>query len=178
MKRLLILPLLLILVVPFAFADNDEIPVWVKGVASFWVQGQITDAEFIEAIEFLIENKIIEISGYEKVTTEIITASEAIIIPVEPKEMILSVSTDKESYQTDEVITISGTVPNNNSDTVTIMITDSKNSIMSMAQVSSMSDGTYTYTINIKDYSLILNEDYTVQVQYNSEKIKTNFSLS
>ena len=40
---------------------NDPIPKWIKGVASFWVEDKITDAEFIEALEFLINQNIIKI---------------------------------------------------------------------------------------------------------------------
>lgn len=38
-----------------------EIPSWVKGVAGFWAEGKITDADFGEAISFLIEQKIIKV---------------------------------------------------------------------------------------------------------------------
>ena len=41
--------------------SQTEIPAWVKGVANFWVEGNIGDAEFGEAIAFLIEQNIIEV---------------------------------------------------------------------------------------------------------------------
>lgn len=41
--------------------EHSGIPAWVKGVANFWVQGNITDDEFLEAIEFLINSGTIVI---------------------------------------------------------------------------------------------------------------------
>ncbi len=38
-----------------------SIPAWVKGVANFWVEGNISDTEFGEAISFLIEQNIIRV---------------------------------------------------------------------------------------------------------------------
>jgi len=39
--------------------EPTPIPSWVKGVAGFWAQGQITDDEFKEAIRFLVNNGIL-----------------------------------------------------------------------------------------------------------------------
>ena len=60
--------LVFLMMVPIAFGINsvyadDGIPAWVKGVANFWVDGNITDAEFVDAIEFLIENGIIKVDN-------------------------------------------------------------------------------------------------------------------
>jgi hypothetical protein len=63
---LLVLPVLLILLIPvsiYAQETTTEIPVWVKGVANFWVDGNINDAEFGEAITFLIEQGIFKIDS-------------------------------------------------------------------------------------------------------------------
>ncbi|QLH07675.1 bZIP transcription factor [Nitrosopumilus ureiphilus] len=43
-------------------AQTTEIPSWVKGVADFWVKGNIEDNEFGEAISFLIEQEIIKVN--------------------------------------------------------------------------------------------------------------------
>ena len=43
-------------------ADSQvSIPEWIKSVAKWWAQGQIEDVEFIKALNFLIENKIIDL---------------------------------------------------------------------------------------------------------------------
>ena len=47
-----------------SFAQTDvQIPPWVKGVASFWVEGNIDDGEFAEALEFLIDSDIIQLGN-------------------------------------------------------------------------------------------------------------------
>ena len=44
------------------FGQTDvEIPSWVKGVANFWVEDEINDGEFVEALEFLIDSNIIQL---------------------------------------------------------------------------------------------------------------------
>jgi len=43
-------------------AQESQIPAWVKGVANFWVEGNISDGEFGEAITFLIEQNIIRVA--------------------------------------------------------------------------------------------------------------------
>ena len=48
-------------------SDADiRIPTWVKTVAEFWVNGQIDDAGFIQAIEFLVQSGIIAVPGMEE----------------------------------------------------------------------------------------------------------------
>ena len=42
-------------------AEESLIPAWVKGVANFWVEGNISDSEFGESISFLIEQNIIQV---------------------------------------------------------------------------------------------------------------------
>ena len=42
---------------------NVEIPPWVKGVANFWVEDEIDDGEFAEALEFLIDSNIIQLGN-------------------------------------------------------------------------------------------------------------------
>lgn len=42
---------------------HGEVPGWVKGVAGLWSDGQISDNEFLAAIEYLIQNGFISIPG-------------------------------------------------------------------------------------------------------------------
>jgi len=41
-------------------ADSVEIPEWIKKLARFWGYGNVSDAEFVAAIEYLIKNRIIQ----------------------------------------------------------------------------------------------------------------------
>ena len=45
-----------------ASAEADSLPEWIKNVAGFWAEGQTTDTDFVNAIEFLIDEGIIEVS--------------------------------------------------------------------------------------------------------------------
>ncbi len=45
--------------------ESIEIPKWVKDVADLWVQGVISDDEFIEGLEFLIDSNIIQLGESE-----------------------------------------------------------------------------------------------------------------
>lgn len=48
----------------FSFAsaqDESQIPAWVKTAIGFWINGEITDDEFIHAVEYFVQNEIIQI---------------------------------------------------------------------------------------------------------------------
>ena len=47
--------------VAIAATDTDELPSWVKEIAGFWSNDQISDSEFISALQYLVSNKIIVI---------------------------------------------------------------------------------------------------------------------
>jgi len=53
------LAVLCLVPIGFISAQTDTIPPWVKGIAGFWADDKISDEEFIDAIEFLIDNGII-----------------------------------------------------------------------------------------------------------------------
>jgi len=52
--------ILLTAIIP-SYSSSYDIPSWVKGVANFWVEGNISDNEFGEAITFLIEQEILRV---------------------------------------------------------------------------------------------------------------------
>lgn len=43
-------------------ADAAEVPPWIKTSMQFWVDGQTSDAEFLNAVEFLANEKIIRVA--------------------------------------------------------------------------------------------------------------------
>ena len=47
----------------FVSADENIIPVWIKNTATFWGDDKISDTEFINAMQFLIQNDIIQIES-------------------------------------------------------------------------------------------------------------------
>jgi plastocyanin len=61
------------------FAQEHIVPSWIKVTVGFWVDGDVDDPTFLEAIKFLIENKIIIIESEDEKAVESGTAS--VIIP-------------------------------------------------------------------------------------------------
>ena len=47
-------------------AEEELVPSWIKNTASFWVYGDIADQEFLNAIQFLIENDILVLDEMEQ----------------------------------------------------------------------------------------------------------------
>ena len=48
-----------------ASAEEGLIPSWIKTTAGFWVDNQVSDTEFIGALQFLITNRIIEVPSQD-----------------------------------------------------------------------------------------------------------------
>jgi len=48
-----------------------SIPSWVKGVAGFWAEDKITDADFGEGLSFLIDNEIIKVPKIQSLKNEV-----------------------------------------------------------------------------------------------------------
>ena len=64
----LFLPLILSVIlvtslVGTAYAQNESIPEWVKGISAFWAESKISDADFIDALEFLINQNVIKLDN-------------------------------------------------------------------------------------------------------------------
>ena len=89
-----------------------NIPNWFKSTASWWVEGQITDDEFGEALTDLIDNEIIVIEGYGKID---------ILEEQIENIMELTVSTDKKLYIDGETIHISGITDSQSKVIVTVI---------------------------------------------------------
>jgi len=45
--------------------EETVIPSWIKNTAGFWVDGKIKDAEFIQALQYLVEQDILKIPSEE-----------------------------------------------------------------------------------------------------------------
>ncbi len=41
--------------------EESQIPAWIKTAIGFWVNGQISDEEFLKAIEYFVENEMINV---------------------------------------------------------------------------------------------------------------------
>ena len=57
-------------------AKKVAIPGWIKNIATFWSQEQITDGEFASAIEFLINDGVIEVPAVQQASAQGMTNGE------------------------------------------------------------------------------------------------------
>ena len=69
--RLLFLLLIPFLLIPVYATEDDPIPSWIKVLADAWVDDDLNDHEFKEAIKFLIEKNIIVIDSPQPVAVTI-----------------------------------------------------------------------------------------------------------
>ena len=46
-----------------ASAQSDAVPAWIKNTAGWWANDQISETEFVNSIEYLIDSGIIDISS-------------------------------------------------------------------------------------------------------------------
>ena len=123
----ILLSFIIISSVSLAYSQNDTIPTWIKGVAGYWAEDKITDKEFIEALEFLIESNVIKVNDprveqLEKKNMDLIQKIELLesentpqpettdkIQPREKNELAY-VTTDKREYGIGDTIQVSGFV--------------------------------------------------------------------
>jgi len=94
------------------------------------------------------------------------------------EDMVFTVTTDKESYVGDEVMIVSGTLPDYGSSTITLMMISPDNMIVSIGSV--ISDGNGNYSKDILFNTALMNEDgtYKITVNYQGENISITFEYS
>ena len=46
-----------------ASAQSDAVPSWVKNTAGWWANDQISETEFVNSMEYLIDSGIIDVSS-------------------------------------------------------------------------------------------------------------------
>ena len=80
-----------ILFVPTAEAAS-EIPAWIKNNAGWWADGQIDDASFLNGIEYLINNSILEIQSNQKSNENGFVQLEKLLYEVPPGSQIIKVN--------------------------------------------------------------------------------------
>jgi len=94
-------------------AEVDSLPEWIKNVAGFWAEDQTTDTDFVNAIEFLIEEGIIKVSGTQNlVDVDTLTIG---FIPVEKADELTSKAEALEKYLEDKMpgVNVELVVPTN-----------------------------------------------------------------
>jgi len=86
------------------------VPDWIKNNAAWWAEGSVDDATFLNGIEFLIENKIINVSS-ESIDVDSITIG---FIPVEKADELTPKAQALENFLENEMgIDVEVVVPTN-----------------------------------------------------------------
>ena len=57
-------------------SETNEIPLWIKNTAKFWAENDISDTEFINALQYLVKEGILEIPSDEPESNEYPNVSE------------------------------------------------------------------------------------------------------
>ena len=77
-KTILAILIIYAVVIPSAFAQEDTIPDWVKGIAGWWAEDKISESEFINAMEFLVTEEIIKPSIVTELQNQVSELQETI----------------------------------------------------------------------------------------------------
>ncbi len=189
-----------------AYAQNDEIPVWVKGVAGYWIEGKITDSEFIEAIEFLIESGIIQVQQIQPTAEptveptaepvvdcfridnrDWVNCPEPVIEPesvaeptVEPTQdqQLIQINPLETNYTAGDTIIISGIINEaiRYNGALTYIIINSDDDRISLGQKSVNSNGEFVINILLSESDLWKNDTYTIKFIYGSNETTKTFN--
>lgn len=175
------------------YAQNQyQIPAWVKGIAGFWAEGKISDAEFGQGLAFLIDNELIKVPKIQELQNKI-TQLENENRDLQSKlggytqpeyysdnssKFFLTVSTDKSHYNEGDAIRISGKVSTIVIGTPVTLQISADGSLVDITQASVSRDGSYSYVV-MAEGPLWIKGNYIVRASYGAESTsETKFSYS
>ena len=61
-------------------AEENLVPAWIKNTVGFWVDGQVSDIEFLNAVEYLADQGIIQVSAVSE-SPQIYVTEGGIAVP-------------------------------------------------------------------------------------------------
>ena len=64
-------------ILPLATAQSSDVPDWVKNNAQWWAEGKISEQEYLNAIQFLVDEGIIKLKSSEEETMNVASRSVA-----------------------------------------------------------------------------------------------------
>ena len=197
MKKLLILAVVSVLIVSVSITSISaqsqyEIPSWVKGVANFWVEGNISDSEFGEGLSFLIDSEIIKVPLIQELQNEIsqLKAENSELhaklnlptpqpTPQPVPSIDISVQTDDDNYDEGDIIVISGNISERVGSTPITYQLFTEGNIVDIAQIAIAYDGSYSHTVIAEGPLWDKQGKYTVRVSYGEGNIaETGFSYT
>ncbi len=82
-RKFILLSAILVMIAAFPLAvtaQSDAVPSWIKNTAGWWADDQISETEFVNSMEYLIDSGIIQVSSQQNVNVNELTIG---FIPVE-----------------------------------------------------------------------------------------------
>jgi len=171
-----------------------SIPSWVKGVAGFWAEDKITDADFGEALSFLISEGIIKIPEMELLKQKVVELESKIprpnyvnddddddsnsLPPPSTQSSEISLSLSNSSFEEGDTIVISGKVSTIIFDTPMSIQIFNQGNLVEIVQLVVAQDGSFTHTIIAQGPQWQNEGDYTVRAAYGEGNIaEANFEF-
>ena len=114
-RKFILLSAILVMIAAFPLAvtaQSDAIPSWIKNTAGWWAEDQISETEFVNSIEYLIDSGIIQVSSQQGVDVSELTIG---FIPVEKADELTPKAESLEKFLEEKMpgVAFKIVVPNN-----------------------------------------------------------------
>jgi len=114
-RKFILLSAILVMIATFPLAvtaQSDAIPSWIKNTAGWWADDQISETEFVNSIEYLIDSGIIQVSSQQGVDVSELTIG---FIPVEKADELTPKAESLEKFLEEKMpgVDFKIVVPNN-----------------------------------------------------------------
>lgn len=141
-------------------AEDELIPTWIKQVAGLWYENKISDSEFINAVSYLADNRVLVLPQVDRLVEEnhrlkndiAYLQSQSYVmsdykqISVDESDLKINLHTNKKNYEPNDHIMIFGSVSRVvEGHQVGIVISNSKGEIVAIAKITPNIDGSYGF---------------------------------
>ena len=114
-RKFILLSAILVMIAAFPLAvtaQSDAIPSWIKNTAGWWADDQISETEFVNSIEYLIDSGIIQVSSQQGVDVSELTIG---FIPIEKADELTPKAESLEKFLEEKMLGVDFkiVVPNN-----------------------------------------------------------------
>ena len=114
-RKFILLSAILVIIAAFPLAvtaQSDAIPSWIKNTAGWWAEDQISETEFVNSIEYLIDSGIIQVSSQQGVDVNELTIG---FIPIEKADELTPKAESLEKFLEEKMpgVDFKIVVPNN-----------------------------------------------------------------
>jgi len=114
-RKFILLSAILVMIAAFPLAvtaQSDAIPSWIKNTAGWWAEDQISETEFVNSIEYLIDSGIIQVSSQLGVDVSELTIG---FIPIEKADELTPIAESLEKFLEEKMLGVDFkiVVPNN-----------------------------------------------------------------